>query len=122
MELVLTGSPTTADEMERFGVVNKAVAVDEDVVQEALKIAERIAAFSAPTVELAKQAVKAGESYDMCGRNWRTANLTCTAETSTLDAGLEIESALYYSSFSLADFREGIAAFLQKRAPCFKHR
>jgi enoyl-CoA hydratase len=44
------------------------------------------------------------------------------AESTTLSAGLEIESALYYSSFSLVDCREGIAAFLQKRAPSFEHR
>ncbi|KAF2683285.1 enoyl-CoA hydratase [Lentithecium fluviatile CBS 122367] len=103
MELVLTGSPTTAGEMERFGIVNKVVAAGEDVVEEALKVARVIAAFSAPAVGLAKQAVKA-------------------AEATTLSAGLEIESALYYSSFSLADCQEGITAFLQKRAPCFQHR
>jgi len=67
MELVLTGSPTTANEMERFGIVNKVVAADEDVVDEALRIAEKIAAFSAPAVGLAKQAVKAGKSQgDIC--------------------------------------------------------
>lgn len=39
-----------------------------------------------------------------------------------LSAGLEVEKALYYSSFGLADCEEGIAAFLQKRGPRFEHR
>ncbi|KAF2474851.1 enoyl-CoA hydratase [Lindgomyces ingoldianus] len=102
MELVLTGSQTTATEMERFGIVNK-VCPGEDVVEEALKVAETVASFSAPAVGLAKQAVQA-------------------AEATTLNAGLEIEKALYYSSFSLEDCKEGIAAFLQKRTPNFQHR
>ncbi|KAH8689765.1 enoyl-CoA hydratase [Phaeosphaeriaceae sp. PMI808] len=103
MEIILTGSPIPATDLERFGIVNKVVAQDQDVVAEAVRVAETIAAFSAPALGLAKEAVKA-------------------AETTTLNAGLEYESALYYSSFALADCREGIAAFLQKRAPCFEHR
>ncbi|KAF1953846.1 enoyl-CoA hydratase [Byssothecium circinans] len=103
MELVLTGSPTTATELERVGIVNKLVPVNQDVVEEALKMAEVTANFSAPAIQLAKQAIKA-------------------AETTTLEAGLDIERALYYSSFSLADCEEGIAAFLQKRPACFQHK
>lgn len=33
-----------------------------------------------------------------------------------------MERALYYSAFSLADFGEGVAAFLQKRPAAFEHR
>jgi enoyl-CoA hydratase len=44
------------------------------------------------------------------------------AETTTLTTGLEIERALYYSSFSLADCQEGIAAFLEKREARVQHR
>lgn len=66
MQLVLTGSLVSAPEMERFGVVNRVMAADEDVVEEAVRVAETIAAYSAPAVGLAKQAVKAG----MCSR-WR---------------------------------------------------
>jgi enoyl-CoA hydratase len=62
MELVLTGSPISAIEMERFGIVNKVVTDDEDVVEEALRIAQKIAAFSAPAAGLGKQAVKVGKS------------------------------------------------------------
>ncbi|KAH7132410.1 enoyl-CoA hydratase [Dendryphion nanum] len=103
MELILTGSPRTAAEMERFGIVNRVCSAEEDVLEEALKVAQVVASFSAPAIALGKQAVKA-------------------AETTSLNAGLEIESALYYSSFSLEDCKEGIAAFLEKRVPTFQHK
>jgi enoyl-CoA hydratase len=61
MELILTGSTTTAAEMERFGIVNRVCMAEEDVVEKALKVAEAIAAFSMPAIGLAKQAVKAGK-------------------------------------------------------------
>jgi enoyl-CoA hydratase/carnithine racemase len=47
--------------MEQRGVVNRVLA-DEDVLQEALAVAQIIAARSAPALRLAKQAVKAGKS------------------------------------------------------------
>ncbi|KAJ4350105.1 uncharacterized protein N0V89_008726 [Didymosphaeria variabile] len=102
MEFILTGEPLTAQEMERYGIVNRVVPIGQDVVDEAMRIATRIATCSAPAIGLAKQAIKA-------------------AEKTTLEAGLEIERALYYSSFSLEDCKEGIAAFLQKRPPGFVH-
>lgn len=63
MELVLTGSPTTASEMERYGIVNRVIAPESDVVEEALKVAQVVAAFSSPAIGLAKQAVKAGKLF-----------------------------------------------------------
>ncbi|KAF2255208.1 enoyl-CoA hydratase [Trematosphaeria pertusa] len=103
MELILTGTSMTATELERYGIVNRVVSVEQDVVDEALKMAETVAAFSAPAIGLAKQAIRA-------------------AEATALNAGLEMERALYYSAFSLADFGEGVAAFLQKRPAAFEHR
>ena len=43
------------------------------------------------------------------------------AENSHIVEGMAAEKALYYSTFSLKDFKEGQAAFLEKREPCFKH-
>lgn len=34
---------------------------------------------------------------------------------------MTMEKSLYYSTFSLGDFNEGMTAFLQKRRPDFKH-
>ena len=61
MELILTGASTSASEMERLGVVNRAVSSEEDVLEVAMKMARAVASFSAPAVGLAKQAVLAGE-------------------------------------------------------------
>lgn len=61
MELILTGASTTALQLERLGVVNKAVSSEEDVLEVAMKSARTIASFSAPAVGLAKQAVVAGK-------------------------------------------------------------
>jgi len=62
MELILTGVPATAAELERLGVVNRVVQGDGDVLMEAtMEMAQTIASFSAPAIGLAKQAVLAGE-------------------------------------------------------------
>ncbi|EOA92097.1 hypothetical protein ACJQWK_04265 [Exserohilum turcicum] len=103
MELILTGTTTSATEMERLGVVNRVASSEEDVLEVAKTVARSIASFSAPAIGLAKQAVLA-------------------AETTTLKAGLEIERALYYSSFSLEDCREGVTAFKEKRKANVQHR
>ncbi|KAJ6265180.1 ClpP/crotonase-like domain-containing protein [Bipolaris maydis] len=95
MELILTGATTSATEMERLGVVNRVVPNEQDVLEVATAVARTIASFSAPAISLAKQAVL---------------------------AGLEIERALYYSSFSLEDCREGVAAFKEKRKATVQHR
>lgn len=120
MELVLTGSPTTATELSRLGLLNKVCSAEEDVLAESIKLGEAIAANSAPAIGLAKQAVKAGKN----GPRPRPENfvLIAEAEATTLNAGLEIERALYYSSFSLGDCQEGVSAFLEKRAPNFRHQ
>ncbi|KAL5593538.1 hypothetical protein FOBRF1_012640 [Fusarium oxysporum] len=101
MEFVLTGEPASGAEFERLGVVTK-VFPKSDVVQAATSLAEKIARLSAPVIKTAKKAV-------------------LTVENSTLDAGMTHEKALYYSTFGLDDFKEGIQSFLQKRQPSFKH-
>lgn len=121
MEMILTGSTATATEMERLGVVNRVMSLEQNVLNEALQVAQTIASFSAPAVGLAKEAVTAGKLAPGLVYPERI-ELTQAAETSTLKAGLEIERALYYSSFSLADCREGVAAFLETRSPNFEHR
>lgn len=59
--MILTGAPAAASEMERLGIVNRVMSPEQDVLEEALQVAQTIACFSAPAVGLAKQAVQAGE-------------------------------------------------------------
>ncbi|KAF5025313.1 hypothetical protein F66182_2598 [Fusarium sp. NRRL 66182] len=101
MEFILTGDSATGAEFERLGVVNKVFPRSE-VLPAATKLAERIASLSAPVIKTAKQAV-------------------LTAQDTDLGAGMTHEKALYYSTFSLDDFQEGINSFLGKRTPRFQH-
>jgi enoyl-CoA hydratase len=47
--------------MEQRGVVNKVVSTDQDVLEEALRVAHIIAGRSAPALRLAKHVVRTGE-------------------------------------------------------------
>lgn len=60
MEFILTGESATATEFERLGLVSK-VFPKEQVLDEAIKLATRIAGMSGPVVIAAKQAVLAGK-------------------------------------------------------------
>lgn len=91
MELVLTGSPTTATEMERFGVVNKVCSAEEDVLEESLKVARVVATFSAPAIGLAKQAVKAGKHPPLTHRGpcfRRFCELTARSRDDAVECGV----------------------------------
>jgi enoyl-CoA hydratase len=102
MDLVLTGRMMDADEAERAGLVARVVASDE-LVGEAIKAAAKIASYSRPVVMMAKETVN--RAYE-----------------TTLGEGLRFERRLFHSMFALEDQKEGMAAFVEKRAPSFKHR
>lgn len=59
MELVLTGRNFSADEAERWGVVSRIVR-DGGVVDEAVKVAGKIAGFGRVSVQAGKEAVNVG--------------------------------------------------------------
>ncbi|XP_020296902.1 probable enoyl-CoA hydratase, mitochondrial [Pseudomyrmex gracilis] len=99
MELVLTGDMMSAEEAERKGLVSKVFPPDQ-VVGEAIKLGEKIASLSKPVVAIAKECVNT--AYEM-----------------TLQEGLRFEKKLFYSTFSLDDRKEGMKAFVEKRAPKF---
>ncbi|RSL66660.1 hypothetical protein CEP53_003257 [Fusarium sp. AF-6] len=101
MEFILTGEPASGAEFERLGVVTR-VFPSAEVLPAAIKLAEKLSNLSGPVVRTAKQAV-------------------LTTENTTLEAGMVHEKALYYSTFSLDDFQEGINSFLEKRKPTFRH-
>jgi enoyl-CoA hydratase len=102
MDMCLTGRMMDAGEAERSGLVSRVVPAAE-LLQEALKAAEKIAGFSLPAVMMTKEAVN--RSYE-----------------TTLAEGLRFERRVFHSMFALDDQKEGMAAFSDKRAANFKNR
>jgi len=101
MELCLTGRLMGAEEAERCGFVTRVVPVDQ-LRAEAIALAQKIASFSQPAVQMIKEAIHASENMP-------------------LDQGIRFERRLFEATFSLKDREEGMAAFLEKRKPVFKH-
>lgn len=102
MDMCLTGRMMDAAEAERSGLVSRVVPA-ADVVAEAVKAAEKIAGFSLPAVMMVKEAVN--RAYE-----------------TTLTEGLRFERRVFHPMFALDDQKEGMAAFLEKRKPDFRHR
>jgi enoyl-CoA hydratase len=102
MEMCLTGRMMDAAEAERSGLVSRIVPAAE-LVDEALKVAGKIAAMSRPAVLMAKEAVN--RAYE-----------------TTLAEGIRFERRLFHSTFATEDQKEGMAAFIEKRKPAYKNR
>ena len=102
MDLCLTGRMMDADEAERSGLVARVVPAD-DLLDEATSMAAKIAAMSHVASKAAKEAVN--QAYE-----------------STLAEGVHFERRLFYGMFATEDKAEGMAAFVEKRKPDFKHR
>ena len=100
MEMCLTGRMMDAAEAERAGLVSRIIPVAE-LVDEAVKVAGKIANLSRPIVMLCKEAVNA-------------------AFETGLAQGITFERRLFHSTFATLDQKEGMAAFVEKRAPAFK--
>ncbi|MVT10520.1 enoyl-CoA hydratase-related protein [Chitinophaga tropicalis] len=100
MEMVLTGRFITAVEALQAGLINRIVPV-ELFLQEAIKLAEEIAAQSPLAVKMAKEAVL--KAFD-----------------SSLEEGLHFERKNFYLLFASEDQKEGMQAFIEKRTPVFK--
>jgi enoyl-CoA hydratase/carnithine racemase len=96
--LVLTGELVDAEEARRLGLVDTVV---EDVEAEARRLVERIGALAPLAVSGSKRLLDA-------------------ADRDALERALDREAALCEQLFETADAREGLAAFLEKRAPRFR--
>ena len=102
MEMCLTGRMMDAAEAERAGLVSRVVPA-EKLLEEAMAAAEKIAAMSLPVAMMAKESVN-------------------RAFESTLVEGIRFERRLFHATFATEDQKEGMAAFVDKRKPAFKHR
>ncbi len=67
MDMVLTGRRINADEAEKFGLVSRVVREEEGktLLGEAVKVAEKVASFGRVAVQAGKEAVNAGEFFDL---------------------------------------------------------
>ena len=102
MDLCLTARMMDAQEAERAGLVSRVVPLDK-LMDEALAVADKIANYSLPVVMMIKESIN--RAY----------------ETSLAEGAL-FERRVFQSQFSLEDQKEGMAAFVEKRKPTFKHK
>jgi enoyl-CoA hydratase len=102
MEIVLTGAPMSAQEMANLGLVNRVVPKGEHL-NEAMKLAQTVAAQPPIAVRLAKESVLA-------------------AFETPLEEGLALERKNFFLLFATEDMREGMQAFLEKRKAEFQGR
>jgi 2-(1,2-epoxy-1,2-dihydrophenyl)acetyl-CoA isomerase len=100
MGLALLAERLSADEAERWGLIWKAVD-DDRLVEEATRIARVLAAGPTKGYGLIKKALQASAG-------------------NSLDAQLDLERDLQREAGFSEDYREGVAAFTQKRKPQYK--
>lgn len=102
MEMCLTARMMGAEEAERAGLVSR-ILPDDELVEEAVKVATRIAGLSRPSVMMAKESVN--KAYETMLRD-----------------GVMFERRLFHSLFATEDQTEGMSAFAEKRKAAFKNR
>ena len=100
-ELMLTGRDVAAEEAERIGLVSRAVA-GADLLDVCFDMAEQIASFSRPGIELTKRTLWSG------------------LDAASLEGHMQAEGlGQLYLRLLTGNFEEAVAARAQKRAPVF---
>jgi len=102
MDLTLTGRMMDAAEAERAGLVARVVPL-ANLMDETMKAAEAIAGMSLPSLMTAKEAVS-------------------RAFETTLAEGVRYERRVFHALFATKDQKEGMKAFVEKRAPKFENK
>jgi enoyl-CoA hydratase len=101
-ELVFTADIIGADEAKNIGLINKVVSQD-DLLDEALKTAKKIASNGQVAVRYAKESINRGIETDM-------------------ETAMIIERDLFSLCFANEDQKEGMGAFIEKRKADFKNK
>jgi 2-(1,2-epoxy-1,2-dihydrophenyl)acetyl-CoA isomerase len=99
LEMAWTGRAVDAEEALRIGLVQRVVAA-ERLMDEAQALAAQLAAGASKAMGLTKRAMYRALSLD-------------------LESVLDYEAGLQEAAARTADFREGVAAFREKRPPRF---
>jgi len=94
-EILFTGEMLDAQEAYRIGLVNRVYAKD-DLMSQALTLAQKIASCAPIGVQLTKSAIQKGRNMDIV-------------------TGQAYESEVFGEVFSTQDQKEGCSAFLEKR-------
>jgi enoyl-CoA hydratase len=102
LEYILTGDMINAEEAFRIGLVNR-VFPQTELISKTLEFAGKIASKGQQAIRIALKAVRATNQM-------------------SLTQGLKYESSLFALVCGTEDFREGTAAFLEKRKPDFKNK
>ena len=101
LDLLMSGRLIDGAEAAKIGLAHSTF--EGDPLDAGLTFAKRLTANSLPTMRLVREAVL--QAYDM-----------------NLEQGFRKEAELSTLSYQLEDSSEGVAAFLEKRAPIFKDR
>ena len=102
MEMCLTDRRLSAEEAKHYGLVNAVYPV-EVYLNEAIKLAQKVASLSQVAIRLTKDAVN--KAFEL-----------------SLQEGLNYEKRNFYLLFGTEDRTEGMGAFVEKRRPHWKHK
>jgi cyclohex-1-ene-1-carboxyl-CoA hydratase len=102
MDMCLSARQLDAEDADRYGLVSRVVG-NEQLKDETIRLAARIARYSAPALMALKECVN--RAYE-----------------APLAEGILFERRELHARFASADAHEGIKSFVEKRAPSFSHR
>ncbi len=101
-KLIFTGDMINAAEAYRIGLVDE-VHPPEELMDKVMELAKKIASKSAPSLKLAKEVINRGLDV-------------------SLSIGCDLEKGAFGVNFGCTDAKEGLTAFMEKRAAKFEHK